>query len=280
MTIKIIKTVEDIRNAVRTLKAEGKKVALVPTMGGLHAGHLSLVKRAEDIADVVIVSIFVNPKQFNQESDLKEYPGTMEEDLTSLSKTKTNIVYMPSVEEMYPNDFTTLVKVERTNQILCDIYRPGHFAGVSTIVSKLFIQTEADIACFGEKDYQQLRVVRQMAKDLNIPIHIEPVETVREKDGLAMSSRNARLTQEEREIAPLLHQAMQDAAASIRDGETIENACKQAIANLTKSNPFKVEYFEVRSGDDMRLLDNHHPSARLFAAAWLGDVRLIDNIGV
>jgi len=280
MSIDIIRTVEEIRKATRAFQSAGKTVALVPTMGGLHAGHLSLVKRAEEVADKVIVSIFVNPKQFNQASDLDEYPSTEEDDLLALSKTHTSIIYMPTVEEMYPEGFTTLVKVQRQQQILCDAYRPGHFAGVATVVSKLFIQTGADIACFGEKDFQQLRIVRQMARDLDIPIQIEPVETVREADGLAMSSRNARLTKKEREIAPQLNAAMLKAAAKIKAGQAVSDACRDVIESQLKSRDFKIEYFEVRSGDDMRILDKYHPSARLFAAAWLGDVRLIDNIAV
>lgn len=280
MSIKIIHTVAEIRQAVRKLKSDGKKVALVPTMGGLHAGHLSLVKRAEEIADTVIVSIFVNPTQFNVAADLESYPGSDEEDLAALQQTKTDIVYMPSIEEMYPDGFATSVKVDAGEPILCDAHRPGHFDGVATVVSKLFIQTEAEIACFGEKDYQQLAIVRRMAKDLNIPIEIEPVETVREEGGLAMSSRNARLTQEEREIAPQLHAAMQIAAAKIRLGEDAKSACAEVGEKLTSAHPFNLEYFELRSGDDLTLLENMQENARLFAAANLGSVRLIDNIAV
>lgn len=280
MQSKIIRTVDEIRNAARACKAEGKRVALVPTMGGLHAGHLSLVKRAEEVADTVIVSIFVNPTQFNVAADLDSYPGSDAEDLAALAETKTDIVYMPSVKMMYPDGFSTEVKVERKEQILCDAYRPGHFTGVATIVSKLFIQTEADVACFGEKDYQQLYIVRQMAKDLDIPIHIEPCPTVREEDGLAMSSRNARLTKSERELAPQLHATMRDAAEKIKAGEDISASCKASIDQLNKTGNFNVEYFELRSGGNLSLLNQYEEKARLFAAAHLGNVRLIDNIEV
>jgi len=276
----IIRTVKEIRKTIRNLKSDGKKVALVPTMGCLHAGHLSLVKRAEEIADVIIVSIFVNPTQFNVVADLESYPGSDEEDLAALRQTKTDFVYMPSVQEMYPDGFATSVTVDASEPILCDAHRPGHFDGVATVVSKLFIQTEADIACFGEKDYQQLTIVRRMAKDLNIPIEIEPVETVREMDGLAMSSRNARLTPEEREVAPQLHAAMQIAAEKIRFGVKAQSVCEEAIEKLTKAHTLEVEYFELRSGNDLGILNSYEENARLFAAAHLGSVRLIDNIAV
>lgn len=280
MTIHVVRTISEIRDHVSAAKQEGKTTCVVPTMGGLHAGHLSLVKKAEQIADYVVVTLFVNPTQFNNPDDFENYPGNEAADLDALSKTATDIVFAPSPSEMYPKGFATAVKVDAAGEILCDAHRPGHFDGVATIVTKLFLQTATDFACFGEKDYQQLFIIRRLVEDLNIPIEIIPVETVREEDGLALSSRNARLSKAERALAPKLNQAMRMAAEAIKNGAKTSKACQTAIDELQTGSHFKVEYLEVRSADTLELVDVPSGPARLFAAAWLGDVRLIDNIAV
>jgi len=280
MTVEIIRTVKAIRARVKELKQNGKTVCLVPTMGGLHKGHLSLITKAKEIADHVVVSIFVNPKQFNNPDDLETYPGNEEDDLTSITKEGADIAFIPSVKEMYPEEFATDVKVTAGIDILCDAHRPGHFGGVATVVTKLFLQVGADYACFGEKDYQQLFIIKRLVADLNIPIEIVPAATIREKDGLAMSSRNQRLSKEDQELAPQLQKAMQTVKDNIQSGIKIKQACDSAWKSLEADGNFKVEYLEVRCGEKMVLMDEPGPSCRLFAAAWLGSVRLIDNIRI
>ncbi len=278
MSVEIIRSVCDIRAHVNKIKNQGKTICLVPTMGGLHAGHLSLITKAKEVADYVIVSIFVNPKQFNNPDDLETYPSNETQDIKSITKEGADIAFIPSAKEMYPEEFATDVKVSAGIDILCDAHRPGHFGGVATVVTKLFLQVGADFACFGEKDYQQLFIIKRLAADLNIPIQIIPAPTIREKDGLAMSSRNARLSKENRNIASQLNEAMQSAKTAIRNGISIEEACIKARSGLEANGDFKVEYFEVRCGEKMVLMNELGSSCRLFAAAWLGDVRLIDNI--
>lgn len=280
MPIKIVRTIDEVRAFSREARKEGKTVALVPTMGGLHDGHLSLVTRAAEIADLVIVSLFVNPTQFNNPSDLETYPGNEADDLAALKATSTNVVFAPTASEMYPEGFATNVSVNAAHDILCDAHRPGHFDGVATVVSKLFIQVEPDFACFGEKDYQQLFIIRRMVKDLNLPVDIVPVETIREKDGLALSSRNARLSVENRKLAHLLNAEMRMAATEISKKNDPSIILSTARKTLEKNGNFQVEYLEYRSGETLENLDNYEPNGRLFAAAWLGDVRLIDNIAV
>ncbi len=278
MNLEIIRTVEDIRARVQQLKRDGKTVALVPTMGGLHEGHLSLIAKAKEVADFVVVSIFINPKQFNNPDDLETYPSDEDADLRSIHEQGANIAFIPPVEEMYPTGFATDVKVTAGINILCDAHRPGHFSGVATVVTKLFLQVGADYACFGEKDFQQLFIISRLVEDLNIPIKIIPTPTVREKDGLAMSSRNARLSKDDRRLAPQLQEAMQAVKKNTYKGMSIKEACQDAWSTLEKDGNFKIEYFEVRCGKKMVLMEELSNDCRLFAAAWLGGVRLIDNI--
>ena len=280
MALEVARSVDAVRQASRDAKKTGMRVALVATMGGLHKGHLSLVRKAEQIADLVIVSLFINPIQFNNPKDLETYPCNDKEDLNTLENTKAEVVFMPSAEEMFPDGFSTSVNVKAAENILCDAHRPGHFSGVATVVAKLFLQTEPDFACFGEKDYQQLFIIRRLARDLNIPVKIVPVSTVREKDGLALSSRNVRLNPSERLLAPELNKRMRVAAKAILGGTEPGKACETAISDLQKSGDFRVEYLEHRSGETLELINKQHVDGRLFAAAWLGDVRLIDNISV
>lgn len=280
MSIKVVRTAEEIRTLVAAKRADGLKTCIVPTMGGLHAGHMSLVDHAAKVADFIVVTLFVNPTQFNNAEDLANYPGNEQEDLTLLAASPANVVYAPSRSEMYPDGFATKVTVNAGTDILCDAFRPGHFGGVATVCTKLFLQTGADHACFGEKDYQQLFIIRTLVRDLNIPVSIEPVETVREKDGLAMSSRNKRLNEEERQVAAQMHTAMQKAAAQITNGTSAGIACKTARESLEAGGRFKVEYLELRDAETLEEVGNASRPARLFAAAWLGGVRLIDNIPV
>lgn len=280
MPIEICRRVADVRNASRVARNSGEKIALVPTMGGLHAGHLALVEKAAEISDFVIVSIFVNPTQFNNPQDLKTYPGEEQSDLESLAGTSTNLVFAPSAEEMYPKGFATKIIIDAASDILCDAHRPGHFDGVATVVAKLFTQCEPDYACFGEKDYQQLTIVKRLVSDLDLPLEIVPVETVREEDGLALSSRNARLSPAMRKIASRLNAAMRDAARMIKEGDDPAKACQKSRQQLESSTPFEVEYLEYRDGDNLSLLEDAADNGRIFAAAWLDKVRLIDNIAV
>lgn len=278
MSIEIIRDVEGIHTRVKELKNKNKTVCLVPTMGGLHAGHLSLITKAKEVADHVVVSIFVNPKQFNNPNDLKTYPSNEETDIKSLTNEGADIIFIPSVEKMYPEEFATDVKVTAGIDILCDAHRPGHFGGVATVVTKLFLQVGADFACFGEKDYQQLFIIERLVADLNIPIKIIPAATVREKDGLAMSSRNARLNKSDRKLAPLLQATMQSVKEDIHNGVDIKTACVKHWKKLESEGDFKMEYLEVRCGKTMVLMNELGTGCRLFAAAWLGGVRLIDNV--
>ena len=278
--MKIYRTIQSIREAVDGFRRNGQTTALVPTMGGLHAGHLSLVEIAKKNADKTIASIFVNPKQFNNENDLRNYPRDETDDFTKLEEAGIDVIFAPNDAEMYPTGFATNVVVDASSNILCDAHRPGHFDGVATVVSKLFMQTGADCAVFGEKDFQQLFIIRKLVSDLNIPIKIIPAETIRETDGLAMSSRNLNLDEEARAKAPELFRAMDDAAELIRNGSDIDKTCNEATTCLQDKSGFHVEYFEVRREDDLQISDVYEDQLRLFAAAWLGGVRLIDNLKI
>ncbi len=278
MTIKTLRNIEEIRSCVNRWRSKGARTALVPTMGGLHEGHLSLVRHARGVADHVVVSLFVNPTQFNNKADLEKYPRNEESDRSKLADLDVDVLFAPDAEEMYPKGFTTEVTVAGASDILCGKHRPGHFDGVATIVTKLFLQTGADVACFGEKDFQQLSLVRRLVQDLNIPIEIAGVPTVREKDGLAMSSRNVRLSATARKTAPKLNATLVKARNAILEGQKISVVCKTAIASLEEAGFSKVDYLELRAEDDLDELKTLDRPARLLAAAWIGDVRLIDNI--
>lgn len=258
----------------------GQSVAVVPTMGALHEGHISLVRLAQARADRVIVTIFVNPKQFNSASDLAKYPRTDEADRAKLVEAGVDLLFNPSGDDMYPAGFATTVSVAGVSDGLCGSARPGHFDGVSTVVAKLFLQTSADFAFFGEKDFQQLKVVERMARDLDIPIEIIPCPTVREADGLAMSSRNMRLSPENRSIAPRLAAALKETANRIRTGVPVAEALAEGVHEITAAGFGAVDYLELRSADDLQPLTHFDRPARLLVAAWLGDIRLIDNIPV
>jgi pantoate--beta-alanine ligase len=272
MSIPIVRTVSELRKTVAAWRSEGLTVAVVPTMGALHKGHLSLVRAALERADRVIVTLFVNPKQFNSAADLAAYPRTEHEDAAKLAPLGAHMLYAPDGEEMYPEGFGTAVSVAGVSEGLCGAYRPGHFDGVATVVAKLFLQTGADLAFFGEKDFQQLHVVRRMARDLDIPIEIIACRTVREEDGLALSSRNVRLSACERQAAPRLAEILFEAADRLTAGapaDDVLNAARQAILSAGYGH---VEYLELRADDHLSPLEVASKPARLLVAAWLGDV--------
>jgi pantoate--beta-alanine ligase len=236
--MRTVQTVGDLRQAVQAIRAQRRRLALVPTMGALHEGHMSLIQAARQHADTVCVTIFVNPKQFGPNEDFDAYPRQMREDSAMLERVGMELLFAPSVEEMYPDGFVTTVHVATLTEGLCGADRPHHFDGVATVVTKLLLQALPDVAMFGEKDYQQLLVVRQLVRDLDIPTRIQGCPTWREADGLALSSRNKYLSVEQRAIAPSLHQALQDVAAHFRAGDEIAAHCTRAARMLaTKASP-------------------------------------------
>lgn len=276
----VIRSAAALREKVSAWKRSGMLVGVVPTMGALHDGHLSLARAARAQSDRVIVTIFVNPMQFNNPEDLKKYPRDEAHDLALLEAEGVDVLFAPGPEEVYPDGFATKVSVAGVSEPMEGAFRPGHFDGVATVVSKLFGMTQAGRAFFGEKDWQQVQVVERLVRDLNIPIRIIPCPTIREADGLAMSSRNVRLTAEERALAPALHRAMQDAAAAIRGGADVAAALGAAQAAVLAAGFASVEYLDLRDAGTLELVTTPDRPARLLAAAVLGEVRLIDNIAV
>jgi pantoate--beta-alanine ligase len=279
--IALLPTVAALRAQVRLWRQEGQSVALVPTMGALHAGHISLVEMGKRRADRVVATIFVNPTQFAPTEDFSKYPRTLEADVARLTEIGADAAFMPTAEEMYPQGFCTTVSLRGPATAgLEDRFRPTHFQGVATVVAKLLLQALPDVAIFGQKDFQQLAVIRQMAADLNIPVAIEGAPTVREADGLAMSSRNVYLSEEERAVAPLLHRCMTKAAQRIRDGEALEAALAPARGKLAGAG-FEIDYLEVRDAMTLATVEGRHRKGlRMLVAARLGRTRLIDNIEV
>jgi pantoate--beta-alanine ligase len=276
----IIRTVADLRAKVRGWKAEGESIGVVPTMGALHEGHLSLARAARVECDRVIVTIFVNPKQFNNPEDLLKYPRTEAADAVLLATVPVDAIFAPSPEEVYPEGFGSVVSVSGVSEPLEGKMRPGHFDGVSTVVAKLFGMTLADRGYFGQKDWQQLQVVLKLVRDLNLPVTIVGCETIRETDGLAMSSRNVRLTAEGRAKAPVLYSAISAAAADIRDGLPDRMAIREAAEAIRAADFDRVEYIELRDAETLIPSDDPTRPRRMLAAAWLDGVRLIDNIPV
>jgi pantoate--beta-alanine ligase len=276
----ILRSVASLRVQVAQWRKAGLRVAFVPTMGALHEGHLSLVKAGLAEADRVVVSIFVNPTQFGPNEDFAAYPRTEEADVAKLESAGANAVYAPSVDEMYPAGAATTVHVAGVSDGLCGTFRPGHFDGVATVVSKLLNQVQPDVALFGEKDFQQLQVIRRLVKDLDIPVAIRGVPTLREEDGLAMSSRNAYLSAQERATAPVLHRTLSDAARRLQGGAEAEPVLKDGIAAILAAGFGSVDYLELRSAEDLAPLARLDRPARLIVAARLGRARLIDNIAV
>ncbi|MBJ7533970.1 pantoate--beta-alanine ligase [Rhodomicrobium vannielii ATCC 17100] len=276
----LVRTAGELRKTVQGWRKHGEKVALVPTMGALHDGHLSLIKLAKKYADRVVVSVFVNPTQFAPHEDYNSYPRTEEQDWHKLAAGGADAMYAPNVHEIYPGDFATRVEVAGVTQTLEGISRPHFFSGVTTIVAKLFLQCLPDVALFGEKDYQQLLVIKRMVKDLNFPIVIVPGPILREPDGLAMSSRNVYLDARERGLAPQLHAVIKDMAFDLVAEREVEETLAQGVARL-ESAGFRVDYLEIRDAETLLPLEGIvRQPARVLAAVYLGRVRLIDNFAV
>ena len=276
----IIRTLPELRAATAPWQRAGETIGVVPTMGALHDGHLSLVEAARRACDRVIVTIFVNPKQFNNPDDLRNYPRTENEDARKLARFSVDALYVPDADQIYPERFATTVSVSGLTDVMEGAHRPGHFDGVATVVTKLFLQSAATDAFFGEKDFQQLQVVRRMAADLDIPITVHGCPTIREIDGLAMASRNLLLSDRARTLAPRLHEEMETLAQGVAAGGDFATLQRAVIERLEKTGFTGIDYLEIRANDDLSPLDRPDRPARLFAAAWLAGVRLIDNIAI
>ncbi|MEE8633776.1 MAG: pantoate--beta-alanine ligase [Methyloceanibacter sp.] len=274
-----VRTVRDLRARVAAWRDAGETVALVPTMGAIHAGHLSLVALAKAQADRVVASLFVNSLQFGPREDFHAYPRDEANDAAALTAGGSDLLYAPDASEMYPPGFSTKVSVNDLTEDLCGAARPNHFDGVATIVAKLLLQCAPDIAVFGEKDYQQLLVIKRLVRDLNIPVEIAGGAIVREDDGLALSSRNAYLSPEERKIAPVLYQNLCGVAGELEKGSSADDASTAARAKLEASG-FRVDYVAVRNPDTLEVLQGQVKDARVLAAVHLGKTRLIDNVPV
>ncbi len=281
MGVRAVTTKEQVRDAVREHRAAAASgsVGLVPTMGYLHEGHLSLVRRARRENGLVVVSIFVNPTQFSPGEDLESYPRDFERDLGLAGAAGADVVFHPSVEEMYARDHCTWVEVENLTERLCGASRPGHFRGVTTVVAKLFGIVAPDTAYFGQKDAQQALVIRRMVDDLDMNVTIEVCPTVRESDGLAMSSRNNYLSSDERRQAPTLRQALVEATSAIERGESDPRAVEEAFkARLAEAPLARLDYLEIAGASDLAPLVTIHGEVLVAAAVWFGTTRLIDNM--
>ena len=277
--MQVSRSIAGVRRLVAAWRAAGERITFVPTMGNLHAGHISLIELAAQHGDRFVASLFVNPMQFGPNEDFNHYPRTPGRDQTMLEAAGCDLMFMPEVAEIYPNghEFATRVEVPTLSDLLCGEFRPGHFQGVATIVAKLLNIVMPDVAVFGQKDFQQLTVIRHMAADLCMPVEIIGAPTVREPDGLAMSSRNQYLTDEERQRAPAIYRAMQEAANALRDGQRDLRALEARGLDALVSTGFKVEYFAIRRCNDLL---NPGPADRelvVLVAARIGKARLIDN---
>lgn len=280
MPLEIVRTVSELRARVAAWRRAGDRLALVPTMGALHAGHLALVEEGRRRADRVIATIFVNPKQFGAGEDLDRYPRQEAADAAALDGVGCDLLFAPGVAEMYPKGFATAVSVAGVTDDLDGAARPGHFDGVATVVAKLLNQAQADVAIFGEKDYQQLLTIRRLARDLDIPTQIVGHPTVREADGLARSSRNAYLSADERTRAVELPRAMQAAADALIAGGDVAATLEAATQRLLSAGFAAVDYVELRDAETLAPIDRLDRPARLLAAARIGGTRLIDNVAV
>src|SRR2546426_3569135 len=278
--VRAVQTVKEIREALKPVRSSGQVIGLVPTMGALHAGHEKLIQTARKECGVVVVSIFVNPLQFGPKEDYARYPRPLEADLEVCRRNGVDLVFAPSADEMYPLPQLAFTEVTRVSEGLCGAFRPGHFRGVATVVLKLFIIVQPDRAYFGEKDMQQLAVIRRMVADLNVPSEIIGVLTVREGDGLAISSRNEYLSPADRQAAPVLYRALQEAANRIRSGERDAAKVREAAIALLRAEPLiRIEYVEIVDASEIQPLATSSGPVRIAAAVWIGATRLIDNVG-
>ncbi|MBI4263216.1 MAG: pantoate--beta-alanine ligase [Acidobacteria bacterium] len=279
MTTELLESIAQLRGRIADARRAGRSVGLVPTMGALHAGHARLMEQARAECQLAVVSIFVNPLQFDRQDDLDRYPRTLEADLDVCARLAVDVVFAPAAAEMYPQPPTCGIEVGRVAEHLCGRFRPGHFRGVATVVMKLFQIVQPDRAYFGEKDAQQLAVIRHLVRDLNVPVRIEAVPTVREADGLALSSRNQRLNAEERELALVLYQSLCEArrqmASGVRDAANVTGAAR---ARIPLDDRLRLEYLEVVDPEDMQPVERIDGPVLVAGALWVGSTRLIDNL--
>jgi len=275
-----VRTVSDLRAVVGGWQRAGERVALVPTMGALHRGHLALVERGRALCPRVVASLFVNPTQFGPNEDFSRYPRDEAADAGLLAGAGCDLLYAPSVAEIYPPGFAVTVTPGPIAERQCGPFRPGHFAGVATVVSKLLLQSRADVALFGEKDFQQLQVIRRVARDLDIPVAIEGVPTVRDSDGLALSSRNVYLTAEQRALAPTLYRTLQEMARRLEAGEAVAAVSADGLAALRRAGFTEIDYLDIADAETLAPLTRLDRPGRVLSAVWLGKTRLIDNIAV
>lgn len=280
--MQVVHTKQELAEQIAEWRHHGDHVALVPTMGNLHAGHVALVELAREHAERVIVSIFVNPTQFGEGEDFEDYPRTLERDARRLKTTAADLIFAPSVETVYPFglEAATVVSVPGLTEYFCGASRPGHFDGVTTVVARLFAIVQPDVAVFGQKDYQQQLVLRRMVEDMSLPIGIITGETVREDDGLAMSSRNGYLSDGERAIAPLLYESLAAAGDALQAGRRDFEALEDEASRRLSEGGFEVDYFAIRRAQNLELPDRDCDEIVVLAAARLGSARLIDNIVV
>ncbi len=278
--IKTVHTIQDLRKQIKAWRQTGETVGLVPTMGALHEGHLSLVRHSRAKTMRTCATLFVNPTQFGSGEDLDTYPRDNAEDALKLENEGTDLLFQPGQEEIYPSGFATKVRVEGLGDILEGEFRAGFFTGVATVVTKLLLQTLPDIAVFGEKDYQQLLVIRRLVRDLDIPVRIEAVPIVREADGLAMASRNAYLNKKEREIAPVLYGTISQVAENVGRGASPSEQAEWGTEQLLRGGFASVDYVTVRDAETLDEVADASRPARVLAAASLGKTRLIDNVAV
>lgn len=284
--MQIIKKISKISTIIDQEKLKRKKIAIIPTMGAIHDGHLALVKKAKNMADIVVVTIFVNKAQFNDHNDYLKYPNKIESDIKNLQKLKIDYLFLPSINEIYPPDFSYTIIPNALTNCLCGSTRPGHFEGVSLIITKLFNIIRPDIAIFGQKDFQQLLVVKKLVKDLNFNIKIYGHKIIRDKNGLALSSRNARLSDDELKKAPKIHTFLTEIKNHLTDkvkskaNFDLASYIKQKKTELLNSGFKKIDYLEIRQEADLNLVQkfNPHLPSRIFIAVYLGKIRLIDNL--
>jgi len=276
--MKVIRTVQEMQQTAETSRIEGKRIGFVPTMGYLHKGHLALVRKARELADIVVVSIFVNPIQFGPKEDLSRYPRDFERDESLLEQEGTDIIFYPAVPEMYPDRYSTYVEVKGLGDHLCGLLREGHFVGVATVVAKLFNAVKPHFAIFGQKDYQQLKIIQRMVRDLNMDVEVTGFPTVREEGGLAMSSRNSYLSEGDRRKALLIHASMEKVRAMFAAGEKSAAALKNRARSMLESEDgVEVEYIDVCDTETLENVENIGDSALLAVALRIGKTRLIDN---
>jgi len=280
--MRTVHSLKELRAILRGYRQQEKTIGLAPTMGNLHEGHISLVRKAAEAADIVVTSIFVNPMQFGANEDLDTYPRTLINDQNKLSEAGNTLVFAPSAEEVYPDGLArhTRIVVPEVSDGHCGASRPGHFEGVATVVSVLFNMIQPDFAVFGEKDFQQLAVIRKMARDLMMPVEVIGAPTIREEDGLAKSSRNSYLSEDERKMAPVIYQTLQATAAKIADGHADFQVLAKEAGDSLRDAGLRLDYFNIANSQTLKPAASDDSEITLLAAAFLGTTRLIDNISV